>query len=139
MGAAPQYQTSKSAWDGRPGTIVHCSDEISIETAVTANKPMFIPWAMTFAYVGVKVTEVAGTGPGTVAIGKLQPSADPDKYLDDYSIATSVAAGTILELVNDAAMVIKDITPGDTIYFNTDGGATTTGKVVVTVVLVPTA
>lgn len=133
MVKSAQVQHSGIVWDGRPGVIIHGSDEVSLETAVTANRHLYIPWGMRFESVRLKVTQACGTAAGAIAIGKL---GDADYYLDDYSVATSVTAGTELELINDAAMVVKDVAAGDVIYFNTDGGATSTGKAVVTCVLV---
>lgn len=114
------------------------SGNVNLETALSGGQGHFVcPCDMYIVGAQLTVLEACGTGAATIACGIVPPDgtgiADPDALVDDYSIATSVTAGTTVNLTALAAFTgaaqFGLVQPkGTIIYFTSDGGATTTGR-----------
>jgi hypothetical protein len=109
------------------------SGNLNMETAVTAQGHWIAPCDCKVVGAYMQVTEQLGTGAGTVGAGLI---TDTDSIVNDYSVATSVTAGTLVDLTSNAAFLGGNLNKGDVVVFQTDGGATTTGRVVMFLVVV---
>lgn len=86
----------------------------------------FIPFNYEVVGAVLLVTEQLGTGASLLNIGAGQVGAvDADKFVDDYSVATAVTAGTLVDLTLTATLTGA---AGDLVQFTSGTGATTTGK-----------
>ena len=121
------------------------SGNVNMETALSGGQGHFVcPCDLKIIGALLTIVEAMGTGAATIAAGIVPASgtADPDAIVDDYSVATSVAAGTTVDLTSNAAMTgaaqYGAVLPkGTVIYFSSDGGATTTGRGSMVLVAVP--
>lgn len=112
------------------------SGNVNLETALSGGQGHFVcPFDLKIIGAQLTIAEACGTGAATIAAGIIPASgtADPDAIVDDYSVATSVTAGTTVDLTSNAAFTgaaqFGAILPkGTIIYFSSDGGATTTGR-----------
>ena len=142
-GALSQISGLSSAAKGLPFLIN--SGNVNMETALAGGQGHWVaPCDIRIVGANLVVTEQLGTGAGTIAAGIIPASgtADPDAIVDDYSVATSVTAGTAVDLTANAAVTgaaqYGAILPkGTVIYFTSDGGATTTGRACLVLIAVP--
>lgn len=108
------------------------SGSLDCVNAVTAQGHWIAPCDCTVVGATARVLAVMGTGAATIGAGL---TSDTDSIVDDYSIATSVTAGTVIDLPIAAAGA--NLNKGDVVVFQSDGGATTTGSVAMTLAIVP--
>lgn len=125
------------AGNGNPFIIQ--SGSVNMETAVTGQGHYVAPCDLRVVGALLNVIEQLGTGAGTIGAGTM---ADTDGLVDDYSVAISVAAGTVVDLTADiactgAALFNKVIPKGTVIVFQSNGAATTTGEACLMLVAVP--
>lgn len=115
------------------------SGSVNMETAVTGQGHYVAPCDLKIVGALLNVIEQLGTGAGTIGAGTM---ADSDGLVDDYSVATSVTAGTTVDLTENAAFtgaaLFNTVIPkGTVIVFQSNGGATTTGEACLVLVAVP--
>ncbi len=98
-----------------------------------ANGSEVIPFDYTVLGAFLLVTEQLGTGASLLNIGT---SADTDKYVDDFSVTTAHTAGTLLTTTVTLTATLTG-SAGDVIQFTSGNGATTTGKGIAGLLIVP--
>ena len=109
------------------------SGSLDCVNAVTAQGHWIAPCDCTVVGAFFQVITQLGTGAATIGAGLI---TNTDSIVDDYSVAISVTAGTIVDLTSDASFLGGDLTRGDVVVFQSDGGATSTGAVVMGLVVV---
>lgn len=129
MTVVPGYSQGAQMADQMP--VYVNSPLLSLSTAASADGQFMVPFDATIVAVMANITELPDDAAGLLNIGS---NADADKFLDDYSIATDADTG-LVDLVDE--LVTDEVDAGDVIEFSTDGGATSTGSVAVTLVLAP--
>jgi hypothetical protein len=97
--------------------------------AVTEQGAHLMPYRGRIIRAYARVRVVAGTAGYEVRVGKQ----GDDDYFGDETIATTDAAGTIVEIPLDQTVFEKN----DVITFAADGGATGTGSCDVVVIVEP--
>lgn len=93
-----------------------------------------IPFNYTVIAAHYVLTQVLDGAQDLLNIGTV---ADPDAFIDDYAIATSVSASVLTNITGSLVAANVNGNAGDIIQFSTGGGATSTGKGVATLVIIP--
>lgn len=102
--------------------------------AVADQAPHYFPFNAQIIAIGIRVRAQLGTGAAEVYVGT---TADNDKFLLK-SVPIAATAGTeYLFTAIDTDFLDAEIDKGDVVCFGSDGGATSTGSVDVTVLWVP--
>lgn len=123
---SPAVRSSDIQFNGQ-ALVLHSSGDLALDAASTLNAGFYFPYGGELQEVNIVVQEACGTAAATFEVGTL---ADQD-YFATQSIATTDALGTTFK----ATLLQTLIVPGTTVYFATDGGATTTGIAVGTIVV----
>lgn len=137
-GALSQIPGLSNAAKGATPFLIQ-SGSVNMETAVAGQGHYVAPCDLRVIGALLNVIEQLGTGAGTIGAGTM---ADTDGLVDDYSVAISVTAGTIVDLTADAsftaAALFNTIIPkGTVIVFQSNGAATTTGEACLMLVAIP--
>jgi hypothetical protein len=106
------------------------SGVLDLINAVSNQGGFVAPCDLEIVGVWLDKLEAPGTAAALLTVGTF---SDPDKYIDDYSIATSSGTG-LVDITANAAVVLTTISKGDCVVFSADGGATGTGKCAVTLI-----
>lgn len=131
MSKSSEVRSSAVDYDGAALLVIN-SGLVTLSTAQTDNAPFVMPCDGTIVQATARVTVAAGTATATLTIG-TQAS---DVGIMDKDFATTDGAGEYDCL---ADLVTATVTKGDIILFGSDGNATSTGLVAITLVVSPNA
>lgn len=118
------------AASGKPLLANVQSGSLDCVNAVTAQGHWMAPCDCTVVGATARVLAVMGTAAATIGAGL---TSDTDSIVDDYSIGTGIAAGTVIDLPLAAGV---NLNKGDVVVFQSDGGATSTGSVAMSLAVV---
>lgn len=121
-------------WSKRGDLLVVQSGVLDMFAGTSIGGAFVCPFDARIVELQFVVLEALGTAASTFALGTL---GDPDKFLNDYSVETSVTAGTAVDLSADALLVDALIDKFELVAWSSTDGATTTGKVLAYAVLEP--
>lgn len=128
MGTSHAVRSNEVQWNGVMPMVKH-SGVLDLVTAVTEQGAFFVPVGMKIKEIKSRVRAACGTAAGVAGLYGVAAAAN----YATQSHATTDAAGTI----KTWTITTEDVPAGEVLYFTGDGGATSTGSVDVTVVLVP--
>lgn len=129
MSKLPKANSNEIHYQGGMNIFI-CSGLMDLVTAVTAQGYFLVPFAATVIDAMIKVVTACGTAAATFSAGIVGTAG---YIVNAQSIATTDAAATIIKptIANSA------IAANTLIYFSADGGATSTGDAVMTLLLRP--
>lgn len=110
------------------------SPVMTLHTADANNGSFVAPCDLTIVGIAANVIEAPGTAAGTIDIGTY---ANDDVNVAAYSFATDETLGYQALDLDDATVLSLSFSQGDVIEFTTNGEATTTGLIALTLVCVP--
>ncbi len=133
MPKAPDHRTSSPQWDGELALCIN-SPVMSLSSAA-ANQGSFVaPCDLTIVAIVYNLIAAPDVAAAEVEVGSR---ADDDEFVAAWSIPTTHATGLAELPTDDAAVISLNIDKGDVVEFKTDGGATSTGSIAVTLVCMP--
>ncbi len=132
MPISPDHLSGAVAFDGSLMFTAN-SPEMSLSTAATNQGKMVAPCDGTIVAVIANLVQAPGSAAAKLQIGD---GAGVNTF-GEYSFATTAALGVID--LDVSALTTAVVTKGAVIEFNTDGAATSTGLVAVTIVVSPNA
>lgn len=128
-----EYRTSAAQWDGGL-PFVAGSPVMSLSTAAANQGEIASPTAGTIVQALLNILQAPDGAAAAVNIGIR---GDADYFLTSgYSVATT-AAVEVIDIT--ASLTNTAVTKGQVLSFDTDGAATATGLVAVTLVISPNA
>lgn len=110
------------------------SPVMTLHTAESTKGAFVAPCALEIVGIAANVIEAPGTAAGTIDVGTR---ADDDAFVAAYSFATDESTGYQALDMAAATVVSTTISQGDVVEFATNGEATTTGLIAVTLVCLP--
>jgi hypothetical protein len=110
------------------------SPVLTLHTAQTNQGSFVAPCDLTIIGIAANVLEQPGTAAGTIDIGY---NGDDDAYVAAYSFATDETLGYQALDLDDATVLSTSISQGAVVEFTTNGEATTTGEVALTLICIP--
>jgi len=134
MSKNPDHRSSAVEFDGALMFVVN-SPEMTLHTAQADQGKFTAPCNGTIVKCVANLIEAPGTAAGGIDIGK-QGDADYFTATGVISFGTGHALGAI-DITS--SLTNTDVNEGDVIEFGTDGNATTTGLIAVTLVISPNA
>lgn len=129
MAKSTEARSSAIEYDGA-GIQIKSSGLLDLVDAVTEQGGFLVPFAATIKEIRSRVRVACGTGPGVASLKGVEKGGTA--YASQSHATTDTAGTDFLWTITDAV-----IPAGEVLYFAGDGGATSTGSVDVTVVLIP--
>jgi hypothetical protein len=126
----PGYETGGQRADQAP--MVMASGLLDTVNAVVGQAPMYFPFPAIILGIRVKIRVQAGTALAHVFVGTI---ATPAQFADQIQALADAAGVTYIATILNGGL----INAGDVVCFGSDGGATATGSVDVTVIWAPRA
>ncbi len=128
----PGFEAGAQRGDQLP--ILINSPVMTLHTAQSNQGSFVAPCDLTIVGIAANVIEAPGTAAGTIDIGTR---ADDNSNVAAYSFATDETLGYQALDLTDATVLSLTFNQGDVIEFATNGEATTTGLIALTLVCVP--
>jgi hypothetical protein len=110
------------------------SPVMTLHTAQSNQGPFVAPCDLEIVGIAANLIEAPGTAAGTIDIGTR---ATADANVAAYSFATTDSTGFYNLDLTDATVTSLLFSQGDVIEFSTNGEATTTGLIALTLICVP--